>query len=116
MNFTQRDVNGLSNRTYAHLHNELNSCKISDFRPFGLINSLYKMISKALVTRLEDLIEETISKAKGAFVVDRQISDVVLMANQVVEDCQWGGRSVWFKIYVEKTYMIMSNGICWIRY
>ncbi|EXB77863.1 Agamous-like MADS-box protein AGL8 [Morus notabilis] len=41
--------------------------------------------------RLEDLIEETISKAKGAFVVDRQISDVVLMANQVVEDYQWGG-------------------------
>lgn len=62
------------------------SIKIGDFRPISLVTSLYKILAKVLSRRLRVVLEGTISSAQGAFVQGRQILDVVLVANEVVEE------------------------------
>ena len=43
-------------------------------------------MAKLLANRLREVLEETISMAQGAFVHNRQILDVVLVATEAVED------------------------------
>lgn len=49
-------------------------------------------------------MEDTISVEQGAFVVERQILDVALIANEVVEYRSFGKKGVVFKIDFEKAY------------
>ena len=80
-------INGISNETYICLiPKKLNSCRIRDFRPISLVTSLCKIIAKVLAKRLQVVLGGTISKSQGAFVAGRQILDVALVANEVVED------------------------------
>ena len=95
-------INEISNETYICLiPKKLNSCRVRDFRPISLVTSLYKIIVKVL----QVVLGETISKCQGAFVVGRQILDVVLVANEVVEDYRRGKKAgLVFKIDFEKAY------------
>ena len=99
-------VNRGVNETYiALIPKKYGSCRISDFRPISLVTSLYKIISKVLVSRLKEVLDSTISKNQGAFVANRQILDVALVANEVVEDVRATRRKgVVFKIDFEKAY------------
>ena len=86
-------VNRGVNETYiALILKKFGSCRIGDFRPINLVTSLYKIISKVLVSRLKDVLHATISKNQGAFVANRQILNVALVANEVVEDYRATGR------------------------
>ena len=79
--------------------------KISDFRPISLITSLYKIIVKVLSGRLRGILHETIHYTQGAFVQGRQILDVVLIANEIVDERRRSGKEgVVFKIDFEKAY------------
>ncbi|KAL5580279.1 hypothetical protein UlMin_012721 [Ulmus minor] len=74
-----------------------------DFRPISLVSGLYKILAKLLSNRLREVLEETISLAQGAFVHNRQILDVVLVATEAVEDYRKRGeRGVIFKVDFEK--------------
>ena len=99
-------VNRGVNETYiALIPKKYGSCRISDFRPISLVTSLYKIISKVLVSRLKDVLDSTISKNQGAFVANRQILDVALVANEVVEEFRANGKKgLVFKIDFEKAY------------
>ena len=99
-------INGISNETYICLvPKKLNSCRVRDFRPITLVTSLYKIIVKVLAKRLWVVLGETISKSQGAFVTERQILDVVLVANEVVEDYKSGNKEgLVFKIDFERAY------------
>ena len=56
-------VNRGVNDTYiAIILKKYGSCRISDFRPISLVTSLYKIISKVLVSRLKEVLDSTISK------------------------------------------------------
>ena len=58
-----------------------------------------------LAKRLQSVLAETISKYQGAFVAGHQILDVVLVANEAVEDYKRGKREgLVFKIDFEKAY------------
>ena len=58
-----------------------------------------------LAKRLQAVLGETIFKSQGAFVVGRQILDVMLVANEVVEDYKKGNtEGLVFKIDFEKAY------------
>ena len=99
-------VNRGVNKTYiAPIPKKFGSCRINDFRPISLVTSLYKIIFKVLVSRLKEVLDSIISKNQGAFVANRQIFDVALMANEVVEDFRaTGKKGVVFKIDFEKAY------------
>ena len=99
-------INGISNETYICLiPKKLNSCRVIDFRPINLVTSLYKIIAKVLAKRLQAVLGETISKHQEAFVAGRQILDVVLVANEVVEDYRRSNKEgLVFKIDFEKAY------------
>ena len=56
-----------------------------DFRPISLVDSIYKIISKLLANRLRRVISGIISKSQNAFVLDRQILDSVLIANECLD-------------------------------
>lgn len=57
----------------------------SDFRPISLTIYLYKIIAKTLANRLNCTLLGTILENQIAFVKDRQITDVILMANEAVD-------------------------------
>ncbi|KAL6328045.1 hypothetical protein AAG906_033313 [Vitis piasezkii] len=83
--------------------------KISDFKPISLITSLYKIIAKVLSGRLRGVLHETIHSTQGAFVQGRQIVDVVLIANEIVDEKRrLGEKGVVLKIDFEKAYDHMS--------
>lgn len=60
--------------------------KIGDYRPISLVTSLYKILGKVLSKRLQDVLGGTVSLSQGVFVQGRQILDVALAANEVVEE------------------------------
>ncbi|RVW55438.1 Transposon TX1 uncharacterized 149 kDa protein [Vitis vinifera] len=83
--------------------------KISNFRPISLITTLYKIIAKVLSGRLRGVLHEIIHSTQGAFVQGRQILDVVLIANEIVDEKRRSGEEgVVFKIDFKKAYDYVS--------
>ena len=50
-----------------------------------VVTSLYEILAKVLALRLGEVLDETISLCHGAFIRERQILDLVLVANEVEE-------------------------------
>ena len=59
--------------------------ELKDFRLISLVGSLYKLLTKVLTNRLKLAIGEVVSEYQHAFFQDRQILDVVLIANEAVD-------------------------------
>ena len=104
--YSSRVINGITNEIYICLiPKKLNSYRVKDFRPISLVSNLYKIIAKVLAKSLQLVLRDTISKSQGAFVAERQILDVVLVANEVVEDyIRSNKEELVFKINFEKAY------------
>ena len=103
-------INQSTNASFIVLLPKKNmSRRISDFRPISLITSLYKIIAKVLSGRLRGVLHETIHSTQGAFVQGRQILDMVLIANEIVDEKRRSGEEeVVFKIDFEKAYDYVS--------
>ncbi|RVW99075.1 hypothetical protein CK203_019092 [Vitis vinifera] len=79
--------------------------RISDYRPIILVTGLYKIIAKVLSRHLRKVLQDTIFSTQGAFVEGRQILDVVLIANELVDEKRRSREEgVIFKIDLEKAY------------
>lgn len=57
-----------------------------DFCPINLVSSMYKLISKVLSRRLANVLHLIIGENQHAFVEGKQIFDVFMIANELVDD------------------------------
>ena len=60
----------------------VNPAAIDEYRPISMVGALYKIISKILSLRLKEVMAHLIDDAQSAFVMNRQILDGVLIANE----------------------------------
>lgn len=58
--------------------------RMSDFQPISLCTVAYKLISKILCLRMQGCLHGIISESQAAFVPDRQISDNILVAHELI--------------------------------
>ena len=83
--FAQGIIPGYLNETLITL---IPKCKnpetISQYRPIGLCNSIYKVVSKILVERIRPFLKEIISPVQSAFVPGRRGLDNVLIAQELI--------------------------------
>lgn len=78
---------------------------LKDFRPISLIGRMYKSLAKVLARRLQKIVPSIISSTQGAFMHDRQILDVVLVANECIHSRHKEGiPSMVCKVDLEKAY------------
>ena len=57
-----------------------NPKKVSDFRPIGLCNVIYKLIAKVMANRLKKFLAQSVPNSQSAFLLGRLIFDNILVA------------------------------------
>ncbi|KAL1192896.1 Secreted RxLR effector protein 78 [Cardamine amara subsp. amara] len=62
-----------------------NASSVTEFRPISCSNTLYKVISKLLASRLQDLLPSVISHTQSAFIKGRLLVENVLLATEIIQ-------------------------------
>ena len=79
----------------------------TQFRPIGLCNVTYKLITKILASRLRRLMPNIICPNQSSFVPGRQTADNILIAQEIIHPMNYKkGRTGYMaiKIDLEKAY------------
>ncbi|WZZ11232.1 hypothetical protein YC2023_097153 [Brassica napus] len=61
-----------------------NASLTTDFRPISCLNTVYKVISKLLASRLKDILPLMVSKSQSAFLPGRLLAENVILATDLV--------------------------------
>ena len=86
------------------------------FRPISLINTIYKAISKILVSRLSPILQRELSPFQNAFTKDRSIHDNLLLVQEILNSFHKSkNRTGWcaLKLDMEKAYDRIEWDFLW---
>lgn len=79
------------------------------YRPISMIGCMYKVLSKLLAARLAKVLQKLISPTQSTFLPNRNITESVLIAKELVDDVKRiGSRCIIFKADVEKAFDSVS--------
>jgi len=79
--------------------------KIKQFRPICLLNVIYKIITKVLTLRLNNVASKVISEAQTAFILRRFILDAALIVREVLHELRVKKeQGIVLKLDFEKAY------------
>jgi hypothetical protein len=97
------------NHTFITLIPKTNTLElVSQFRPISLCNVTYKIISKLMVNRLKPFMDILITPFQNAFIQGRQITDNIILAQEVFEFLKKKHRGKWgfcaLKLDMNKAY------------
>lgn len=103
-----RDFPDDLNKAYLVLIPKVESPRlVTQFRPIGLCNIVYKAATKVLVNRLKPILPKLISPTQGSFVPNRQITDNIIIVQEMLHTMRkkQGSRGYMaLKIDFEKAY------------
>ncbi|XP_026378045.1 uncharacterized protein LOC113272424 [Papaver somniferum] len=80
--------------------------KANQFRPIGLSNVLFKIFTKIITTRMNNLMVKLISPQQAAYIKGRSIHEQVLLASEMVNEMKRKrrGGNVAFKLDISQAY------------
>ena len=103
------------NKAYIILLSKVEGAElIGDFRPISLSNSIYLIIAKMLANRLWLVLPAIISPFQSAFLPGRQMSDSIVMAEEIVAAWRRDNTPgfLW-KVYFSKAYDSIDWSFLW---
>jgi hypothetical protein len=96
------------NRTFITLIPKKSNPVIpQDFRPIGLCNVIYKIISKSLADRIKPHLPDYISQSQSAFIAGRHISSNVILTQEIIHSFKlksWTSQAFLLKIDLAKAF------------
>lgn len=116
-----RTPNILNNATNVALIPKVKSLTlVSEFRPVGVCNVIYKLVSKVLANKLKLLLPEVILVNQGVFILSRLITDNALVALELfhtMHERNKGSKgAIAMKLDMSKTFDRMERSFLRIYY
>ncbi|CAI5461851.1 unnamed protein product [Closterium sp. Yama58-4] len=82
------------------LHKKGSKEELGNYRPITLLSTVYKVLAKVMVTRLNRVLHEVISEDQVGFLPGRKLADAVAVVADAVEAGASGGED-WFLLMVD---------------
>lgn len=77
---------------------------MEEYRPISLLNCSYKIITKILTSRLNEVISELIGGYQSAFIKKRYIMDSMVCAHELLYNVKMKREGLMLKLDFEKAY------------
>lgn len=83
--FRTKSIPSEVNKTYLCLIPKVkHPTMITQYRPIGLCNILYKIITKNIVHKIKPLLQKIVSPKQSAFLTKRRASDNAIIVQEII--------------------------------